>query len=161
MIEVGGLILKPSVMAEEVARFDWSATPLGPVSGWPEALRISVQLCLNSPFPVTVGWGPELRIIYNDAYIPVMGVKHPDGLGRPVLEVYPELVDFITPILRDVYEHGESFCGRNVAFPMVRHEALEEGYFDFWYAPIRDGDGVIRGVLASGSETTAEVVAQR
>ncbi len=45
-------------MAELIRAFDWSQTPLGPVSSWPQSLRTSVSLILNSQHPMWIGWGP-------------------------------------------------------------------------------------------------------
>src|SRR4051812_48527756 len=47
-------------MLARVRAFDWSQTPLGPMSQWPEALRVAVDICLSSRFPMFVWWGPEL-----------------------------------------------------------------------------------------------------
>lgn len=50
---------------------DWSASPLGAPETWPQSLRSAVQICLSTPIVGAVHWGPELRILYNDAYGPV------------------------------------------------------------------------------------------
>jgi hypothetical protein len=63
---------------------DWAATPLGPPGGWPQAVKTAVSLCLNSRFPILLWLGPELRLVYNDAYVPFLGAaKHPAMLGAP------------------------------------------------------------------------------
>lgn len=161
MVQFGGLEVRPSQMAERCAAFDWAATPLGPVASWPEELRFAVQMCLDSPLPMTVGWGEDFILIYNDGYIPILGARHPDGLGHPALEVYRELADFIGPIIRGALERGEVYAGADMALPMYRHDGLEEGYFDVWYGPLRDARGGIRGVLATARETTAAVLSRR
>ena len=53
--------------------FDWSASDLGPPGRWPENLRTAVSLCLTSRFPILIWWGPDLNVLYNDAYIPFLG----------------------------------------------------------------------------------------
>jgi len=61
---------------------DWPATPLGPVESWPPTLRSALSLCLGSPVPMMIWWGPELVTLYNDAYRPILGSrKHPRALG--------------------------------------------------------------------------------
>ena len=73
-----------SEMADRMRRLDWSATDLGPVQSWPENLRVAVRLCLTSRFPILLWWGPELCLLYNDAYLPwLTEAKHPRALGRP------------------------------------------------------------------------------
>ena len=61
---------------------DWSATPLGYPATWPRSVKTAVSICLNSRSPILLWLGPELRIVYNDAYIPFLGdTKHPAMLG--------------------------------------------------------------------------------
>ena len=62
---------------------DWADTPLGPVEGWPRSLKTVVFLMLNSRYPMFVWWGRELTNLYNDAYIPMLGARHPEALGQP------------------------------------------------------------------------------
>lgn len=61
---------------------DWSSTPWGPLSEWPQALKIALAVCLFSRFPLVIYWGPDYRMLYNDAYRPIMGTKHPEFLAR-------------------------------------------------------------------------------
>jgi len=71
---------------------DWSTTGLGPRQSWPVALRVLVDTCLESEFPMQLAWGPDLLLVYNQAYIPLLGAdKHPCALGRPAWEVWPDL----------------------------------------------------------------------
>jgi len=60
---------------------DWSATSLGPVASWSPILRLMVEVCLDSGFPVLINWGPELVALYNDAFAPMMR-KAPDRIRR-------------------------------------------------------------------------------
>jgi len=66
---------------------DWSASTIGPIATWPQSLRSMLSAVFNSLMLGAVLWGPELLFFYNDAYIPSLGQRHPDGLGRPVSEV--------------------------------------------------------------------------
>ena len=60
--------------------YDWTRSPLGPLAHWPDALKMAVSICLNSRFPMVLWWGPELVMLYNDAWRPVLGTtKHPSG----------------------------------------------------------------------------------
>ena len=43
------------LLAREV---DWAATPLGVPSTWPTALRLTVEMCFSTRFPVLVTWAP-------------------------------------------------------------------------------------------------------
>src|SRR5262249_23633669 len=71
--------------------FDWTKTPLGDPTNWPDPLKMAIATCLASRFPMVVWWGPELLMLYNDAWQPILGeTKHPAGLGRPGKESWPE-----------------------------------------------------------------------
>ena len=70
-------------MAARVRAFDWAGTPLGPIDAWPQSLRIAVDICMHSRFPMFVWWGTPFINIYNDAYVPMLGKRHPEALGRP------------------------------------------------------------------------------
>ena len=65
---------------------DWAKTPFGPPEHWPEALRTIVSVILNSPLLGTVLWGPELRMLYNDAYAPALAERHPMRLAARSLK---------------------------------------------------------------------------
>ena len=78
---------------------DWSQTPLGPPERWPQSLKTTLGILLNSRYPMFVFWGPELIKIYNDGYRPITGHKHPWALGRPAREVWPEIWSDIEPLV--------------------------------------------------------------
>jgi hypothetical protein len=67
-------------MGDRLRDHDWSASPLGPLETWPQVLRLTLSLVLQSKFPAFVVWGLELISFYNDAYRPLLGSK-PEALG--------------------------------------------------------------------------------
>jgi hypothetical protein len=69
-------------MGRLMRKHGWAKTPLGPVSDWPQSLRTAVSICLASHFPMLIWWGPDLVKLYNDAYRPMLGSKHPHALGQ-------------------------------------------------------------------------------
>jgi len=144
-----------------MARHDWSATPLGPVSGWPPGLVSATSICLQSRFPMIIFWGPGLIQIYNDAYRPILGAKHPVSLGQPARECWAELWDVIGPMLAGVLERGEATFSDDLLLFMDRHDFTEETYFTFSYSPIRDASGAVGGVFCAVVETTERVVGER
>jgi hypothetical protein len=98
-----------SELAGRMRAMDWSKTDLGPPSGWPENLRTSVSICLTSRFPIVLWWGPNLTLLYNDAYSAVMGPgKHPQWLGRSGRECWAEIWDTIGPMLEGVMRDGNA-----------------------------------------------------
>src|SRR3546814_13124226 len=70
-------------MGARIRSFDWAATSIGPPERWPTALRVAINICLHSSLPTAIYWGPELRLIYNDAWAPIPAERHPWAPGQP------------------------------------------------------------------------------
>ncbi len=142
--------------------FDWSRTALGPVNSWPQSLRTTVSICLNSRFPMILWWGPQLTVLYNDGYIPMLGAKHHQrALGLPGREVWAEVWPVIEPLLMQVVKKGEANWADDMLLFINRSGYPEECYFRFSYSPISDESGGIGGVFTPVSDTTKRVIAER
>ncbi|PTE20464.1 histidine kinase [Cereibacter changlensis JA139] len=146
-------------MGRQVAAFDWSRTSLGPMENWPAALRISVSNVLNSPFPAFVAWGPDLITIHNDAFRPILGMK-PAPLGKPMAENWAEAWEAVSPFV-EATMRGESVFFENHEVEIDRSGQMEKAYFTFAYSPLRDEEGVVRGLMDTVVETTSSVEAER
>jgi len=140
---------------------DWSITSLGPMAGWPAHLKSAVSLMLPAKAQIVLFWGAEFVALYNDAYAPTIGEKHPRALGRPARENWAELWDDLEPLLRRVMDTGETVVAKDRPFYIERHGYPETVYFDISYSPVQSNTGEIGGVFCIVSETTERVVAQR
>ena len=146
-------------LAREV---DWASTPLGVPSTWPTALRLTVEMCFSTRFPVLVTWGPELTMIYNDGYREMLGSdKHPGAMGAPFAEVWKEIWDDLQPSVEAVLVRGEPTWIVDQHLVMRRSGYDEDTYFTYSYSPIRDSSDEVRGLLDIATETTERVVEQR
>jgi signal transduction histidine kinase len=139
---------------------DWSDSPLGAPAAWPPALRTVVGLMLNSKFPMFAAWGPELAFLYNDAYMDILGRKHPLALGRPFCDVWADIWHDISPIV-DEAMRGHATYHKNLPLKMHRHGYDEETWFTFSYSPMRDEEGRVHGVFCACTETTEQVLSAR
>ncbi len=148
-------------MGGRIRRLDWASTPLGPTDSWPQSLRSAISILLPSKAQICLFWGAELTKLYNDAYIPVLGQKHPESLGRPAREVWVEIWHVLGPLLDGVVATGEAFRGVDYPFYLARHGFTEETYFDVSYDPVRDESGKVGGVFCIVSETTGRVLSER
>jgi PAS domain S-box-containing protein len=148
-------------MGARMRALDWSRTPIGPVERWPQSLRTSVSICLASQFPLAVLWGPDFVLLYNDGYRQLIGGKHPQALGQPVLEVWPEVSSIIGPMLLGVLQDGTSTWVADQLLPIERKGFLEEAYFTYSYSPIRVESDRVGGVFAVVTETTERVLGER
>ena len=149
---------------EMPARFrdtDWASTPLGAMENWPELLRVSVGLCLNSRFPLILWWGPELTMLYNDSYIGHLQGKHPKALGKPGRDVWTEIWSVIGPMLDGVWSTGNATYSDDLQLFLERNGYPEETYHTFSYSAIRDSEGKIVGIFTPVAETTERVISER
>ncbi|WP_144938789.1 PAS domain S-box protein [Pseudomonas alabamensis] len=149
----------------EVARLlchqDPLATPLGAPRDWPMALKTVMATLLPSKAQIVLFWGAEYLALYNDAYAPTIGAKHPHALGRPAIEHWRELWDDLEPLLRGVRETGETFAATDRPFYIERHGLGETAWFDVSYSAVHDEHGEVGGVLCIVTETTERVQFQR
>src|SRR5580698_9374744 len=110
-------------MSELISSKDWSKTAVGVPETWPQSLTISLNILLNSKFPMFLWWGPELLCFYNDAYRPSLGKegKHPQILGMNAKEAWSEIWDIIKPLIDRVMLHGESVLYEDRLVPIYRN----------------------------------------
>lgn len=140
---------------------DWASSPLGPLESWPQSLRTMVSTCLNSPVLSTVLWGPNLLMLYNDAYAPSLADRHPNALGKPVSEVWGSVWEQVSAPFYQCMQTGEGFSQVEVELPMVRRGKAEITYWSFSAAPIRGENGTIVGLFNQGMEITEAVHRER
>lgn len=147
---------------------DWSATALGPPAEWPCVLIDTVRTCLDSPFPINIWCGPELTLIYNDAYSAVLGSKHPHALGRPGAEVWSEIWPTIAPLFERIRHGGPPVYAEDAPFVVSRADehagdptSDPNAWFTFSLSPVRDREGEVVAFLNIVAETTGRVLAER
>ena len=141
--------------------FPWALTELGPVSAWPAEMQAVVRTVLASGSPISTAWGPRSIQIYNDAYVPIYGDKHPHAFGRPIAETWPEIWTFLEPAVARVLSTGETLSFDSMLLPLARHGAPEECYFDFSYSPVTAADGRVLGLVSIAADKSAEAIALR
>ncbi|HEY2248738.1 MAG TPA: PAS domain-containing protein [Bradyrhizobium sp.] len=139
---------------------DWSASPLGHPSAWPQSLRSVVGLLLESRFPMFVAWGKDLGFLYNDAYVEILGEKHPRSLGARFHDIWSEIWTDISPLV-DAAMAGEAVYREDLPLVMNRRGFDEQTWFTFSYSPVRDEQGKVAGMFCAVAETTQKVLAEQ
>jgi len=147
-------------MGAAIRAFDWAATPLGPPAAWPRTLRTCLRIMLASRQPMWVWWGEGLINFYNDAYLPVIGGKHPHALGRPAREVWAEIWHRINGRITAAMA-GESSYSEAELLVMERNGYREETYHTFSFSPVPEEDGRIGGIVCANTDDTDRVVGAR
>jgi two-component sensor histidine kinase len=147
-------------MGRAIREFDWSGTTLGPPHAWPQALRAVVQMSLSQKHAICLFWGPELTMIYNDAYAPMLGDRQSWALGRPFAEVWSDVWPQVKPIA-DQALAGDGTFHENMHLVMTRKGYEEDTYWTFSYSPLYDDEGHVRGLIDVAVDTTPMVLSQR
>jgi len=149
-------------MGRRFAEYDWASHPLGPPSEWPPEWRAMVAVALTSRFPILLWLDPEqLYLVYNDAYLSVLGDRHPAALGEPGGRVWWDVWESIGPMLSGVIASGNATWSVDLLLALVTAGRPEERYFTFTYSPIIGGAGTVNGIFCAVTETTERVLGER
>lgn len=150
-------------LGERMRCLDWSQTPLGPPSRWSATLRVMIRFLLANRFPLLLWWGPQYVSIYNDAYRPILGTKHPWALGQPVKECWSEIWHVLQPLIDTPFNGGPATWMDDICLEINRHGFVEETHFTIAYSPVPDETAPrgIGGVLATVHEITEKVIGER
>ena len=136
-----------------IAARNWSASPIGPIEAWPQSLCTATAMMLRSAVPIVMLWGEAGVMLYNDAYSEFAGGRHPQLLGAPVREGWPEVADFNDNVMR-VGLAGGTLAYRDHELTLYRHGRPEQVWLDLDYSPIPGDDGAPAGVICILAETT-------
>lgn len=147
-------------MGARIRARDWAVTQLGPSTNWPSPLKTLVSLLLSSGQPMFLAWGFEQIWFYNDAFIPILGHKHPHALGERSEAVWVEAWEVLKPLFDRVFA-GEPVHMEDFGLMLNRRGRLEEAHFSFSYTPIFAEHGEVSGLFGACLETTAQVIAIR
>jgi PAS domain S-box-containing protein len=157
---ISGRIIGTGEMADLVRGYDWSSTQLGPIEGWSKELVTIVNLTLASSSPARTMWGPELILIYNDAYRSFPGPRHPFALGKSAREVYSESWRVVGPLLEEALATGETVFHERLLVPLPTEHGIRQAYLNYSFNPIFE-NGEIAGLFGSLHDVSGEVEAVR
>ena len=153
--------LTPSAHIAWIRDFDWASTPLGPINTWSPQLRQACEMMLASPDPITIFWGPDLILIYNEAYVALAGDKHPSMMGGSARVHWKEVWDQYDPLFDQIRADGKAFKQENQQLFIHRRGYLEEGFFNLTVNPILSEDGSVTGFYEPVYEVTKQTLSER
>ncbi|EPS43699.1 hypothetical protein H072_2303 [Dactylellina haptotyla CBS 200.50] len=146
---------------ELVRKINWAATGFGAIEMWPQSLRTMINLVLSSPHPAAMYWGPDFSIVYNEAYIPLIGAKHPSLLGQRYKDGWSEIWEAIEPFFQEAIQTGTPTNKEDDRLFILRNGFREETYFSWSICPIIGEDGTTIGLHNPAFEKTRRVIAER
>lgn len=133
--------------------------------GDPESLdneSIFRALVMESPIPIALLVGRQMIItVANEPQLAVWG-KGANVFGMPLAKAIPEMEGqpFLA-ILDEVYTTGVTFATNNTPANMVIDGVSKTVYFDFSFKPLRNQQGAVFGIIATGVEITQQVAAHQ
>lgn len=160
MLNVPHFLTSQCEICQSIQAFDWTTSALGSPASWHTSLCNQFDLILSAEFPMFIAWGQQLSLLYNNAYIPILGKRHPLAMGQPLKEIWSEVWDEVSPIIHSALTGKSSFF-ENMPLQIQRNGYLEQSWFTFSYSPARGDDGNIAGLFCVCTETTREVILAR
>jgi PAS domain S-box-containing protein len=136
--------------------YDWTSSPLGIPSAWPQGLRTAVRMLLNTYHPMFIWWGADLVQFYNDAYRQTLDdAQHPRALGARGREFWQEIWGLIGLQVDQVMSGGGPTWHEDQLVPVTRNGKLTHGYWTYGFSPL-DGDNGIGGVMVICRDVTTD-----
>ena len=127
--------------------------------------RLLHSVFVQAPLLIAVLRGPDHVIeLANPPMCEQIWKRHESELlNRPLFEVIPELGgQVVRPLLRNVYETGVPYVGRETPVTFERGGGVSEVLsFDFVYSAFHNMAGEIEGIFVVASDVTAQVTARQ
>ncbi|GAA4470496.1 hypothetical protein GCM10023189_59180 [Nibrella saemangeumensis] len=120
------------------------------------------SMIMQAPMAIGLLRGETLVIeSANEAILNLWG-KGPEIIGKPLLEALPEIEgQGFVELLEGVYQSGNAHYGYEVLAQLQRKGRLEDCFFNFVYAPVREASGSINGIMVVATEVTLQVQARK
>lgn len=144
-----------------VQDFDWSQTSLGSIESWSPTTLHTVMYMLGNTDPCVVFWGSDRTIVYNEAYISLIGALHPAALGASAKVAFGSFWPPFERLVQGIEQSG--FAAKQDTYRSVldRSGVLEELWFRGTFVPLLNPDGQTCGIFNHVVEITNEVRSSR
>ncbi len=122
------------------------------------------EMMMYSPVCMAVLTGPEHVIdIANDSMLEKIWHKKLNEVqGRPLTEIFPELKEQHYPTVLDlVYTTGQYFRDNESVAYLYNNGEIFRFYVDVEYAPLKNSEGEVEGVIVTATDVTEKVEARK
>jgi len=134
---------------------NWPATPAGEPAIWPQSLRTTLSILLQSHVPMFIAWGPSGTLFFNDACQPLFHVPASHSIqslmGQPAPTVLTGLWSTLQPAFEQVL-NGKGVTLPDVLLSIIRNGNTEMAGFTFSCIPLLNETGETGGMLVTASE---------
>jgi PAS domain S-box-containing protein len=121
------------------------------------------NLVENAPNPICILKGEQMTLELANAWIYKIWHVDEKALGKPFLEIVPEMKDqpFMGYLL-EVFHTGITHYGIEEPAHFVREDGTTEiFYFNFFYQPYHEDDGTRSGVMVVATDVTEQIVSRK
>jgi PAS domain S-box-containing protein len=122
------------------------------------------NLVMQSPIPMTILRGEDYVIESANKvmFANVWRKSEEDVIGKPILEVFPELREQKYPeLLNKVFTSAETHSEKESIAYVEGDDGLKKFYLDFEYAPLFEPDGKTSGIMITVTDVTDKVAARK
>lgn len=120
-----------------------------------ESEKLLRSIVENSPFPIGVYIGKEMKIkLANQAILDIWG-KGNEVIGKLYTDTLPELTNQnVFEQLEKVYSTGIPFHARNQQIDLLLDNRMQTFYFNYSFTPLFNLEGQVYGVMNTGADVT-------
>ncbi|MEO8961771.1 MAG: PAS domain S-box protein [Ginsengibacter sp.] len=122
------------------------------------------NMVMQSPIPMTIIRGKEYiiesanKVMFEN----VWRKSQVDVIGKPILEVFPELNEQKYPeLLKKVFTSGETYSEKESVAYVDGNDGMKKFYLDFEYAALFEPDGSITRIMITVNDVTDKVEARK
>ena len=118
---------------------------------------------LQSPVAMCILRKPDFSLeIANQRMYELWGRGEDELMGKPIFDGLPEAKSQgLQEILTNVFVTGESYSASEQPMPLPRADGVQTIYLNFVYAPIKEGDGSVSGIIAVAIDVTPQVLGRK
>jgi PAS domain S-box-containing protein len=148
-------------MGERIRGHDWGRTALDAAREWPQGLKAAVRIMLASRQPMSIWWGAELTVLYNDACRALIGGNHPAGLGQPAPAAWREIWEDMGPRVEGAIRGNEQGAAKPVPLLVERHGRVEEAHYTITFTAMPGDANATGGLMCAFTDVSLSVVFDR
>jgi PAS domain S-box-containing protein len=127
-----------------------------------ESERQFRNVLLDSPSIFAIIQGPEMVLTFGNEPLFRSWGKTADIIGKPLLEILPELKNQPFPkLLEQVVKTGKAHYGSEEKATLTRDGQSWERYYNYCYQPIVGEDSTVSGITIMANDITEQVMARK